>query len=405
MATAETDGAATTSSSLPATAPVAVPSFCSMEGWAWKLGYNRPKWTRRYVYLHDLTLRYYTEPLDEDEYEELSTSPKLRGEMCLEWTSTGNVNNPVAFSRVEECVPAGRTELVKNALSTAARALFSNSAVMPENCMLLRDTVCGQGVRSFYLAFDTRVERALWSAALSCNAAVGQRHPGARLRYATIVRAALKQLHVSNPDRVVTAMEHATFGDSKAAVLTSSSSSVSPSRGSSGGGTAEPAAVEIADETAAETAEAIEDTMTAAASPQPPTFMQPAPDDRVVASAWFHIHAAASRPERLCDLVSACAAGTDLNIPNSEGATPFVQAAGYGNLPALFFLLATGASVNTANPSTGNTALHLASANGHVAAVHLLVQQGAALLPNAAGQSPRDLAVSSEVRALLDAGQ
>jgi len=89
---------------------------------------------------------------------------------------------------------------------------------------------------------------------------------------------------------------------------------------------------------------------------------------------------------------------------SQDGWTPLHLASRAGKVDRMAALISAGADLTLANIQ-GNTPLHLAAVNGHLAAVQLLMQhlgQGAyAVLANKAGQAPADLAQTEAVRTAL----
>ena len=94
--------------------------------------------------------------------------------------------------------------------------------------------------------------------------------------------------------------------------------------------------------------------------------------------------------------------GADPNRASEEGFLPLHHAAREGNLPYLEKLLKLTSNVDAAT-IRGNTALHYAAESGELAAVKLLLDKGGNSLEtvNDKGQTPRDLAKSEEMKALL----
>ncbi len=80
-------------------------------------------------------------------------------------------------------------------------------------------------------------------------------------------------------------------------------------------------------------------------------------------------------------------------------ALQFRQAAGKGNLGECIRLLGNAAfSIDAAGQDSRKTALHWASANGHVDIVYFLLSQHASLLPDINGDTAFDLTQSPEIR-------
>ena len=94
--------------------------------------------------------------------------------------------------------------------------------------------------------------------------------------------------------------------------------------------------------------------------------------------------------------------GIRVNQPNKYGLTALQQACVDGNLELSNFLLERGADLSLVDPD-GRTALHLASEQGHLDIVSLLVNSACADVNarNGCGQKAVDIAGNDQVRALL----
>ena len=94
--------------------------------------------------------------------------------------------------------------------------------------------------------------------------------------------------------------------------------------------------------------------------------------------------------------------GIRVNQPNKYGLTALQQACIDGNLSLANFLLECGADLKVVD-SDGRTALHLASEQGHLDIVSLLVNSACADVNarNSSGQKAVDVAKNEQVRALL----
>ncbi len=102
-------------------------------------------------------------------------------------------------------------------------------------------------------------------------------------------------------------------------------------------------------------------------------------------------------------------AGVDPDTALPGGETPLMTAARTGNVPILKMLVARRARVNAAEGATEQTALMWAAAEGHVAAITVLVDAGAEIAARSTGGWTALLFAVREgqmpaVRALLDAG-
>jgi len=87
-----------------------------------------------------------------------------------------------------------------------------------------------------------------------------------------------------------------------------------------------------------------------------------------------------------------------------EDLNELLECSRYGELEDLTYLLDAGADINYRRPEDGSTALHMASANGHLEIVSLLLSRGAKHAANNAGNTPLHWAClngKSEVAAKL----
>ena len=85
-----------------------------------------------------------------------------------------------------------------------------------------------------------------------------------------------------------------------------------------------------------------------------------------------------------------------------EDQLEFLQCARYGELEDVSSLLDAGADASFADGG-GNTALHLASANGHAGVVSLLLERGARYTANASGNTPLHWAALNGHAAVVEA--
>lgn len=83
------------------------------------------------------------------------------------------------FSRVER-VPSGRQALAPNAVSSLSRMIYGSSAEVPDDTIAVFNAACNRGVRTYYLAFESSSQQAIWEAALHCNRVLGKYRAGAR---------------------------------------------------------------------------------------------------------------------------------------------------------------------------------------------------------------------------------
>ena len=80
-------------------------------------------------------------------------------------------------------------------------------------------------------------------------------------------------------------------------------------------------------------------------------------------------------------VIAALAQGGRVTVRSPEGYTPFLVAAQNGHAHICGLLLAHGSNVDEVMPHTKQTALYLASGNGHNASVEALLSWGAEVNP------------------------
>ena len=97
--------------------------------------------------------------------------------------------------------------------------------------------------------------------------------------------------------------------------------------------------------------------------------------------------------------------GADINLSDSTGFSPLIEAAWFGKFPVIKTLLESGASMENVNAG-GNTALMEAAAMGHIDIVNELILSGADLTRvNNSGQSVYDISKNPGIRLLLPGGK
>lgn len=99
-------------------------------------------------------------------------------------------------------------------------------------------------------------------------------------------------------------------------------------------------------------------------------------------------------------------AGAEVDRPSWAGGTALYVASARGHDAVVSQLLEAGALVDKALTSgkAGKTSLHIACSNGHSGVASRLLKSGANVrTADARGRTPRDVARSDEIRALLDA--
>ncbi|XP_008782015.2 ankyrin repeat domain-containing protein 2A [Phoenix dactylifera] len=111
----------------------------------------------------------------------------------------------------------------------------------------------------------------------------------------------------------------------------------------------------------------------------------------------------AARYDDIEDVVSLYSMGVSLNSKDSQGRTALHMASANGHLDIVEYLISNGADVNAAN-SEKNTPLHWACLNGHIEVVKTLIQNGASLsVLNSHERTPMDEAVSTGKMEVVDA--
>ncbi|WOK96098.1 hypothetical protein Cni_G04803 [Canna indica] len=111
----------------------------------------------------------------------------------------------------------------------------------------------------------------------------------------------------------------------------------------------------------------------------------------------------AARYDDIEDLVRILSMGISPNSGDSQGRTALHMASANGHLEIVEYLIRNEADVNALN-SEKNTPLHWACLNGHIEVVKLLIQGGANVsLLNSHERTPMDEAVSRGKMDVIDA--
>ena len=105
-------------------------------------------------------------------------------------------------------------------------------------------------------------------------------------------------------------------------------------------------------------------------------------------------------PSNTLDLEGLLNAGADINMANGQGVTPIHKAAVFGQGAIVKTLVDKGADIN-ATDSAGDTPLHLASRGGFAGIVKLCIERKANQIANAAGQTPKDCALTEAIGGLF----
>ncbi|OPY01452.1 MAG: Ankyrin repeat protein [Syntrophorhabdus sp. PtaB.Bin047] len=88
-------------------------------------------------------------------------------------------------------------------------------------------------------------------------------------------------------------------------------------------------------------------------------------------------HVIVDDTDHYCVRCGALERGTDVNVRNDYGNTPFHEACRFGHPDIVRLLLEKGAKVNARRKDDGHTPLHEACMHGHVDAASLLIEKGA----------------------------
>jgi len=117
---------------------------------------------------------------------------------------------------------------------------------------------------------------------------------------------------------------------------------------------------------------------------------------------WYQVHTLCSKGtlEELKNAVNN--QGFDITLRNPNGGSTLLQAATYGNVEIMGFLVDSKIDINGAS-NGGNTALHAAACMGFFEAAKLLLERGADRnLVNREGKTAAQSAKSDKIRELID---
>jgi len=116
---------------------------------------------------------------------------------------------------------------------------------------------------------------------------------------------------------------------------------------------------------------------------------------------WYQVHNLCSKGS-VETLKEGVAAGADVHLLNPNGGSTLLQAATYGNVPIMAYLIEQKLDIN-AQSNGGNTALHAAACMGFYDAAKLLLERGAdRTIRNKEGKTAAQAAKHQSIRELID---
>ncbi|CAL5071368.1 unnamed protein product [Urochloa decumbens] len=114
-------------------------------------------------------------------------------------------------------------------------------------------------------------------------------------------------------------------------------------------------------------------------------------------------HWQAARYDDLEDVVTLFSAGVSLDSTDSQGRTALHMASANGHIAVVEYLIQNGANVNATNLEK-NTPLHWACLNGHIEVIKALISAGASVSAlNSHEKTPMDEAVTKGKMDVIDA--
>ncbi|KAL7083260.1 hypothetical protein ACP275_14G150000 [Erythranthe tilingii] len=133
------------------------------------------------------------------------------------------------------------------------------------------------------------------------------------------------------------------------------------------------------------------------------TLDHPPPQVAPPSAACIDAFLEAARYDDIDDVTSIASAGVPLDSKDLEGRTALHMASANGHLHIVDYLIRNGADVNACNTEK-NTPLHWACLNGHIEVVKRLILAGACISNlNSYERTPMDEAVSRGKMDVMDA--
>jgi len=119
---------------------------------------------------------------------------------------------------------------------------------------------------------------------------------------------------------------------------------------------------------------------------------------------WYQVHTLCSKGtlEDLKAAVESRPEGVDIKLRNPNGGSTLLQAATYGNVEIMRYLIDQGIEINGAS-NGGNTALHAAACMGFFDAAKLLLERGAdRSMVNREGKTAGQSAKNDRIKELIE---
>jgi len=116
---------------------------------------------------------------------------------------------------------------------------------------------------------------------------------------------------------------------------------------------------------------------------------------------WYQVHNMCSKGS-VEALIEGVMQGANVHLLNPNGGSTLLQAATYGNVPIMNYLIEQKLDIN-AQSNGGNTALHAAACMGFYDATKLLLEKGAdRTITNKEGKTAAQAAKTDNIKALIE---